>query len=46
MFPNDALPIGRNRLVLKELVLPIVVGSAVYALVYYFHEAMTGTVVI
>mgnify|MGYP006160399469 CR=1 FL=1 len=44
--PFAAILSGRNRLVLKELVLPIVVGSAVYALVYYFHEAMTGTVVI
>ena len=44
--PFAAIFSGRNHLQLKELVLPIVVGSAVYALVYYFHDAITGTVVI
>lgn len=44
--PFAAILSGRNHLSPKELVSPIVVGSAVYALVYYFHDAITGTVVI
>ena len=44
--PFAAIVSGRNRLVLRELVLPSVVGLVVYALVYYFHDALTGTVVI
>ena len=45
-FPFAAIIAGRNRLVLKELALPVVVGLTVYALAYYFHETFTGTVVI
>ncbi len=44
--PFAAIVSGRNRLVWSELWLPIVVGSAVYALVYYFHEAITGAVIV
>lgn len=45
-LPFAAILAGRNRLALKELVLPVLVGVVVYALVYYFHDALTGTVVI
>ncbi len=44
--PLLAILQGRNRLVPKELLMPTVVGLIVYALVYYFHDALTGTVII
>ena len=45
-IPFVAILTGRNRLVLKELVMPVIVGFVVYALAYYFHEAMTGALII
>jgi uncharacterized membrane protein len=45
-FPFVAIFAGRNRLVLKELMLPTAVGMIVYAVAYYFHEGFTGTVII
>lgn len=44
--PFLAILQGRNKLALKELLLPIVVGLVVHGLIYYFHDAITGTVVI
>lgn len=44
--PFAALVTGRNRLVLKELLLPLVVGLIVYGLVYYFHETISGAVIV
>ncbi len=44
--PLLAILQGRNRLDLKELLLPTLVGLGVYVLVYYFHDALTGTVII
>lgn len=44
--PFAAILNGRNRLVLKELLLPTVVGLIAFALLYYFHEAYTGAVII
>lgn len=44
--PFVAIVAGRNRLVIKELGLPVVVGLVVYAVAYYFHESYTGAVVI
>ena len=45
-FPFAAIVAGRNRLVLRELLLPVLAGLVAYALLYYFHESFTGTVVI
>ena len=45
-IPFGAIASGRNKLVIGELWLPILVGVIVYALLYFFHEAYTGTVVI
>ena len=44
--PCMALVMGRNRLVLKELLLPLVVGLLVHGLVYYFHETISGAVIV
>ena len=44
-IPFAAIASGRNSLKLSELILPIVVGSIAYALLWYFHESFTGTVV-
>ena len=43
--PFAAIVSGRNQLKLAELVLPIIIGFAAYALLWYFHESFTGTVV-
>ncbi len=40
--PFAAVFAGRNRLVLRELILPVIVGLAAYALVFYFHEWVSG----
>ena len=44
--PFGAIITGRNRLAPKELLLPVLVGLAVYALAYYFHESYSGAVII
>ena len=44
--PFVALITGRNRLVLKELLVPLVLGLVVHALVYYFHETISGAVIV
>ncbi len=45
-IPFAAILTGRNRLVIGELWLPVVVGIVVHAVVYYFHEAITGAVIV
>ncbi len=45
-IPFAALLRGDNKLVLRELLAPILVGLVVYGLLYYFHDWLTGTVVI
>jgi len=45
-IPFAAIFAGRNRLVLKELIMPVIVGLLVYALVYFFHETMTGAQIV
>jgi uncharacterized membrane protein len=40
--PFAAIIGGRNRLVLKELLAPVVVGLAGYALVYWAHGWIAG----
>jgi uncharacterized membrane protein len=45
-IPFVAIFAGRNRLVLKELIMPVIVGLLVYVLVYYFHESMTGALIV
>lgn len=45
-LPFAAIATGRNRLVLRELLLPIVAGTIVYAVVFYFHEFLTGAIII
>ncbi len=44
--PFAALMSGRNQLVLKELWLPVAVGLVAYALLYYFHEALFGALIV
>ncbi len=44
--PFGAILSGRNKLVVKELVLPILIGLVVHVLAYYFHELYTGAIVI
>jgi uncharacterized membrane protein len=44
--PCAAIVSGRNTLVVRELWLPTVVGLILYALLYYFHEAFTGAVIV
>lgn len=44
-IPFAAIIDGRNSLKLSELILPILVGLVGYALLWYFHESFTGTVV-
>lgn len=41
-IPFAAIIAGRNRLVLKELVAPVLVGIAGYALVYWGHHWIAG----
>jgi uncharacterized membrane protein len=43
--PFAAVLTGRNRLVLKELLLPVVVGLAGYALLYVVHPWIAGVAV-
>jgi uncharacterized membrane protein len=43
--PFAAILTGRNRLVLKELVLPVIVGVVGYALVYIAHPWIAGVAV-
>jgi uncharacterized membrane protein len=45
-LPFLAMVSGRNRFAFRELVMPTVVGLVVYALIYYFHEAITGAVIV
>jgi uncharacterized membrane protein len=45
-LPFAAIVSGRNPLVAKELALPVLVGALVYGLVFYFHEAITGAIII
>jgi uncharacterized membrane protein len=45
-IPFAALLTGRNRWAIREWLLPVVVGSVIYALAYYFHEFYTGAVVV
>ena len=45
-FPLLAILSGRNKLVISELLLPAVVGLVLYALLYYFHEFITGAVIV
>ncbi|MEM7000942.1 MAG: NnrU family protein [Pseudomonadota bacterium] len=45
-LPFAAIIGGRNRLVLAELWLPALAGLVVYALFYYGHDWITGTVII
>jgi uncharacterized membrane protein len=40
--PFAAIATGRNRLALRELVLPILVGLVVYALAYWLHPWLSG----
>ena len=44
-LPFAAIIAGRNRLVLNELWAPIGVGVAAFLLLYYFHEALTGSII-
>lgn len=44
-IPFAALLTGRNRLYIRELWLPVLLGLSAYLLLWYFHEAYTGTVV-
>ena len=44
-IPFAAIFSGKNKLRLGELILPIVLGTVGYALLWYFHESFTGTVV-
>ena len=44
--PFVAVLTGRNRIMLRELALPVVVGLVLYALTYYFHETISGSVII
>jgi uncharacterized membrane protein len=44
--PFAALLAGRNRLNVRELWLPVLLGMSAYLVLWYFHEAYTGTVVI
>ncbi|NIP14738.1 MAG: NnrU protein [Pseudomonadales bacterium] len=43
-LPFAAVLSGRNRLVLKELLGPVVVGLLVYALVFWWHQWVSGGV--
>ena len=45
-LPFGAIASGRNRLAIKELILPAIVGLVTYGLMYWGHEFITGTVVI
>jgi uncharacterized membrane protein len=45
-IPFAAVLTGRNRLVVRELIAPVGVGLLLYALVYYFHEFITGAVIV
>jgi uncharacterized membrane protein len=44
-IPFAAIIAGRNRLVLKELVAPVLVGLAGYALVYWGHGWIAGVAI-
>ena len=44
-IPFGAILSGRNTLKIGELIVPIVIGFIGYALLWYFHESFTGTVV-
>ncbi len=44
--PFWAILRGKNKLVLSELWLPIAVGLATYVGLFFFHEAITGAVVV
>lgn len=40
--PFGAIVTGRNRFVVSELVVPVVVGFVVYGVVFWFHEWVSG----
>ncbi len=40
--PFAAILAGRNRLAVKELILPVVVGLVAYVLMFYFHRWLSG----
>ncbi len=44
--PFLAILTGRNKLRLGELWLPTLIGLVAYALLYYFHEAISGVVIV
>lgn len=41
-IPFAAIITGRNRLVVKELLLPVVVGLVAHGLMFYFHGWLSG----
>ncbi|MEM9620215.1 MAG: NnrU family protein [Pseudomonadota bacterium] len=45
-IPFLAIAQGRNKLVWSELWLPILIGLVAHGLVYYFHEAISGAVIV
>ena len=45
-IPFAAIVRGRNRLVLRELWLPVALGLAVYVLLLYRHEWVSGVRII
>lgn len=44
--PFAAILGGRNKLVIAELVLPVVVGVVGYALAYFFHQYLSGVALV
>ena len=44
--PFAAILSGRNKLVLKELLLPVVVGLLGYGVVFWGHEWVSGVRII
>ena len=44
--PFVAVLSGRTGFPLKEFIAPVIAGLVVHGLVYYFHEAITGAVII
>jgi len=45
-LPFAAIVAGRNRLVAKELLLPVLVGLAVYGLMFWGHQWLSGVRII
>ena len=44
-IPFGAICAGRNQLKFSELWMPVLIGGVGYAVLWYFHESFTGTVV-